>query len=44
MKIIDIIKKTNINKDDEKPKPANINAEQQAFVNTLLGEKTANGK
>lgn len=44
MKIIDIVKKTNIDKSDEKPKQVSINAEQQAFVNTLLGEKQANGK
>lgn len=41
MKIIDIVKKTNIEKSNDKPKP---NAEQQAFVNTILGERQANGK
>lgn len=43
MKIIDIIKKTNIDKSDDKPKQS-VNAEQQAFVNNLLGERQVNGK
>lgn len=44
MKIIDIIKKTNINKSDDKPKQTSVNAEQQAFINNLLGERQVNGK
>lgn len=40
MRIVDIIKKTNINKE----KPKSVNAEQQNFVNILMGEKQSNGK
>lgn len=42
MRITEIIKKTNINRD--KPKPPAVNVEQQNFVNILMGEKQPNGK
>jgi len=44
MRIVDIIKKTNIDKDEQKPVANKVNAEQQNFVNILMGEKQSNGK